>query len=76
MQREKSEELIEEIGTCCLQWKVKEGEDGKGKSITLPVYLDNSNRSKIIVSVKVEGDDNIDRSEWLQRGLALFLRSS
>jgi hypothetical protein len=71
---EKSEELIEEIGNCCLQWQVKEGEDGKG--IHLPVYLDNSNRSKIIVSVRVESDDNVDRSEWLQRGLALFLRSS
>jgi len=70
---DKSEELIEEIGTCCLQWKVKEKREGKG--ISLPVYLDNSNRAKIIVSVIVEGD-HVNRSEWLQRGLALFLRCS
>ena len=69
---EKSEELIEEIGDCCLEWRTIKG--GEEENLSLPVYLDNSNRKQIIVRIKVEGASG-NRSEWLQRGLALFFNS-
>lgn len=67
-----SDELIESVGSCCFTWRVKEGEEAgteKGM-IMLPVYLNNSSRKKIIVSVKVCSSG--DRTMWLQRGLAFF----
>ena len=72
---EVSDNLIDKLGTCGFEWVVR-GSKGKGKGegeggMSLPVYLSNADRKKIIVSVNFSGGG--DRADfWLQRGLALF----
>ena len=66
---EVSNNVIDKLSTCGFEWVVS----GKGKDVggmSLPVYLSNADREKIVVSVKfLGGGERVDF--WLQRGLAL-----
>ena len=72
-----SDDTSQKLETSTLSW-AQQKEKGQGpasnssKKISLPIYLNNKNRKKVIVAVDVECPNSVEGEFWMQRGVALF----